>query len=1003
MARIRTYGLDSNIDPADKIIGTDGTPGPNQGDTKNFSVSALVSYIDNEIGAVDGSGTLNTIPMWTPDGDTLGDSIILKDPSVLSPDEGILLKGKFRIDTTGTAVDIGVIARFSNEIVFTKNLYLEAGLKDGSFSLGTAGQILSSTGTATQWVDGIPPNNVIGSGTVNTMAMFTPDGSSVGDSLISQTIQAPIGSANNVVTIDGGNGNTNQLQVNEVISSDISVTDTLTVTNITGQNSGTVTINGNTTLGNEDTDTTTINSTLAINSIVQDSNQALGTDGQLLVSNEFSELLWQDFATLVPNNITGSGTVEYIPKFTPDGTAVGNSIMFTKPNGTEIQVGVLGAGNETTLGAGFMTTTGFSATTVTATNINAGATGTLTASGNIILGDATADTTTINSTLIINSVVQDSNQALGTDGQILVANEFSELLWQDQDGDTTYTYSSAQTGSDVVTRLTDGVTNNDVTLVAGNSISLTDDGSNNITIAATGGAANTTYDLDSIQTGSDVAVTLVGSDATLDTLTLVAGNGLTLTDDGSNNITFATASGNVTGSGTLSTIPLWTPDGQTLGNSNITQGVNGGIRIQAGLTDATEELKVAGISSRIVIESIAAGDAHLEFRPNVSSNSAAIFELKPTSPSSHFAWTELGSELMRLNGAGNLGLGVTNPVWKVQVEGANAFRAQEGLIPYFQVFKAFNRTYLDTNVDGGTIYIGAPTVYTQNLQVQGTGRFEDGIIDTNTSTGVAGQVLTSTGSDVEWIDNTSLVAGTDIDIVQNGSQYTINSTATTVNTTYTLDGEATAAGETYTLQLNGSDTSQETIVLQAGANISFSGEDENGITINSTDNTPTLTDYEEGIWTPDMKTYLTNILNPINGLDFDTQTGKYIKINDKVFCEFKIRYKLLPTYSWPANEYLVVTGLPFTPEGSIRNSNLSGNINRLSSFNSTNADELPRLLSNACTPFYDVITPTGMGLLPPQNTNSGTKPLLVTLFSDQDDYTGGNYVEFYGSFTYTTI
>lgn len=964
MARIRTYGLDSNIDPADKIIGTDGTPGPGQGDTKNFSVSTLVSYIDNEIGAVDGSGTLNTIPMWTPDGDTLGDSIILKDPSVLSPDEGILLKGKFRIDTTGTATDIGVIARFSNEIVFTKNLYLEAGLKDGNFGIGTANQVLTSTGTLTSWQDfsAIVPDNITGSGTLNTVAMFTPDGTAIGDSSITQDVSGNVVIGNNL------------------------------------------TANGSVTLGDSSADTTTINSTLVINSIVQDSNQTLGTDGQLLVSNAASELLWQDFATLVPNNITGSGTVEYIPKFTPDGTAVGDSIMFTKPNGTEIQVGVLGAGEETTLGAGFMATTGFSATTVTATNINAGSSGTLTASGNIILGDATADTTTINSTLIINSVVQDSNQTLGTDGQILVANAASELIWQDQDGDTTYTYSSAQDGSDVVLNLTDGTTDQEVSLIAGNSITLTDNGNNDITIAATGGAANTTYDLDSIQTGSDVAVTLVGSDATLDTLTLVAGNGLTLTDDGSNNITFATASGNVTGAGTLNTVPLWTPDGQTLGNSSMTQDADGNVTITVPGSSLTEELKVTGIQSRIAIESMTAGDAHLEFRPNVTSNHAGIFELTSAAPSRHFAWEENGNELMRLNGAGNLGVGTTTATHKVQVEGTEGFKATDAGVSYFEVFKEFSNTAIWTGVDGGTIYIGSfAPAQSQNLQVQGTGRFMDGIKDTNDLVGTSGQVLTSTGSDVEWIDNTSLVAGTDIDIVQNGSQYTINSTATTVNTTYTLDGEATAPTETYTLQLNGSDASQETIVLQAGTNISFSGEDANGIEINSIDNTPTLTDYEEGTWTPDMKTYLTNVLNPINGLDFDTQTGKYVKINDKVFCEFKIRYKLLPTYSWPANEYLVVTGLPFTPEGSIRNSNLSGNINRLSSFNSTNADELPRLLSNACTPFYDVITPTGMGLLPPQNTNSGTKPLLVTLFSDQDNYTGGNYVEFYGSFTYTTI
>ncbi len=54
---------------------------------------------------------------------------------------------------------------------------------------------------------------------------------------------------------------------------------------------------------------------------------------------------------------------------------------------------------------------------------------------------------------------------------------------------------------------------------------------------------NTTYDLDSLQVGSDVAVTLVGSDASSDTITLVAGTNITLTDDGSNNITIDAAGG----------------------------------------------------------------------------------------------------------------------------------------------------------------------------------------------------------------------------------------------------------------------------------------------------------------------------------------------------------------------------------------------------------------------------------------------------------------------------
>ena len=74
------------------------------------------------------------------------------------------------------------------------------------------------------------------------------------------------------------------------------------------------------------------------------------------------------------------------------------------------------------------------------------------------------------------------------------------------------------------------------------------------------GISGTTYDLDSLQVGANAAITLVGSDATLDTVTLVAGTNITITDDGSNNITIDSANpdqtitltGEVTGSGTTS-------------------------------------------------------------------------------------------------------------------------------------------------------------------------------------------------------------------------------------------------------------------------------------------------------------------------------------------------------------------------------------------------------------------------------------------------------------------
>lgn len=65
---------------------------------------------------------------------------------------------------------------------------------------------------------------------------------------------------------------------------------------------------------------------------------------------------------------------------------------------------------------------------------------------------------------------------------------------------------------------------------------------------------NTTYDLASAQNVNDVDVTLTGSDASVDTVKLVAGTNITLTDSGANAITIAAAGGGsaglVSGTGT---------------------------------------------------------------------------------------------------------------------------------------------------------------------------------------------------------------------------------------------------------------------------------------------------------------------------------------------------------------------------------------------------------------------------------------------------------------------
>ena len=49
MARIKTYGLDGIINPADKLIGSDGEPGINFGKTKNYSIQSLRTFFGTDL------------------------------------------------------------------------------------------------------------------------------------------------------------------------------------------------------------------------------------------------------------------------------------------------------------------------------------------------------------------------------------------------------------------------------------------------------------------------------------------------------------------------------------------------------------------------------------------------------------------------------------------------------------------------------------------------------------------------------------------------------------------------------------------------------------------------------------------------------------------------------------------------------------------------------------------------------------------------------------------
>mgnify|MGYP000870962008 CR=1 FL=1 len=150
----------------DLIVGT-SIPAVNTNEdpkTVNFSVGDIVNL------AVTGSGTLNTIPLWTPDGTKLGDSNInqgangnitvgvnLTVVDDLSVEGGIDSGNGITVNGSDDSVFNGPVT-FNDTISIYGDTTFE-GEVDFQTSViangvaGTAGQVLSSTGNNVQWVD----------------------------------------------------------------------------------------------------------------------------------------------------------------------------------------------------------------------------------------------------------------------------------------------------------------------------------------------------------------------------------------------------------------------------------------------------------------------------------------------------------------------------------------------------------------------------------------------------------------------------------------------------------------------------------------------------------------------------------------------------------------------------------------------------------------------------------------------------------------------------------
>lgn len=129
--------------------------------------------------------------------------------------------------------------------------------------------------------------------------------------------------------------------------------------------------------------------------------------------------------------------------------------------------------------------------------------------------------------------------------------------------------------------------------------------------AAISSGSNTTYDYASTQNGNNVDLKLTGSDGSVDTVTLIAGTNVTLTDDGNNNITIDTTDAQ---QGTVTSVNATT---------NAT-GLLNAIEVSGGpiTTSGTLTFNFTGTSVQYID-----GTGHLQNFPNIPSGTMSTWVL----------------------------------------------------------------------------------------------------------------------------------------------------------------------------------------------------------------------------------------------------------------------------------------------------------------------------------------------------------------------------------------
>jgi|MEHZ01.5.fsa_nt_MEHZ011543813.1_4 hypothetical protein len=160
MAIIYSYPKVTSPLATDVLVLTDTTltAGKRKNKTKSLAMSDLAAYVVSSTSGITGGGTFDTIPLWTPDGLKLGDSIITQAAS----GQGVTVTGG--LDVTEDLNVTGSTELFSTLEVqgasTFSNVSFQGVVFDGGGNPGTQGQVLSSTGSGvgTEWINNTDAN-----------------------------------------------------------------------------------------------------------------------------------------------------------------------------------------------------------------------------------------------------------------------------------------------------------------------------------------------------------------------------------------------------------------------------------------------------------------------------------------------------------------------------------------------------------------------------------------------------------------------------------------------------------------------------------------------------------------------------------------------------------------------------------------------------------------------------------------------------------------------------